>query len=179
MKIQIKQLVFSLLIGMLSLIWLATAEAAEVMVTDAYAREMPPGVVNSAVYLTLKNTSNHSVVLTHVTSGRAGRVLIHQNMQQGDMMRMRPVPQLQIAAHSQFNFTPGGHHLMVMDLSQPLQVGQELDLTFQFEEGPVIEITVPVIGSGGGSEGQRMQMGMDIKGETISVEIMPINATPA
>lgn len=163
MKIQVKRLFFPLLIGTLVLLGLASAQASEILIADAYAREMPPGAVNSVVYLTVKNTSNRSVVLAHVASDRAARVLIHQNTLQDDMMRMRPVSQLEIAAHSQFSFTPGGYHLMVMDLPQPLQAGQKLDLIFQFKEGPVIKVTVPVIGSD--SENHRMQMGMDIKGQ--------------
>jgi len=148
---------------MLGLLCFASTQAAELVVTEAYAREMPPGVVNSAVYLTMENTSNRAVVLLNVTAVDAAQVMIHQNTIQGDMMRMRPVAQLKIAAHSQFSFSPGGYHLMLMGLSKPLQAGETFDLIFQFEAGQAVKIKVPVIGNNDGSDHHRLHKSMDMK----------------
>jgi len=163
MRVQMKKWGLLTLIWVFGMLGLVSVQASEVVIVGGYAREMPPGVVNSAVYLTIKNTSNEDVVLVNVSSERAAQVMIHQNTLQGDMMRMRPVEQIEIAAHDQFDFTPGGHHLMIMGLTKPLQAGQELDLLFQFKAGQGVEIMVPVVGNSDSSEHHNMHNSMTMK----------------
>lgn len=169
MILKAKRLLCVVLMGLVSVwfanaLWLPQAQAAELTVIDAYARATPPGVVNSAAYLTINNNSANKRVLVRVTSSRAAQVMLHQNQPQGDMMRMRSVSRLEIAAHSQFQFLPGGHHLMLMGLSQPLRVGEQLDLTLEFEKQPVIKIEIPVTAIEG-SEQHSMPMGTDMKSQ--------------
>jgi periplasmic copper chaperone A len=149
MNIQIKRWFLPLLVGGFALAWLASLQAAEVVISDAFVREMPPGAVSSAAYLTLKNTTDRGVVLKAVQADRAAQVMIHQTAQHGDMLRMRHVSQVEIAAHSEVVFSPGGYHLMIMGLSKPLQRGEEITLTFQFTDGRSIKMVVPVVAGAG------------------------------
>lgn len=79
------------------------------------------------------------------------------------MMRMRPVARLEIAAHSQFEFTPGEYHLMVMGLTQSLHVGSNLDLEFQFDDGQVINVTVPVLNNSDSNKHFNTHKSIDMK----------------
>lgn len=133
------------LFAVLGMIWVTPVHANELAISDAYAREMPPSVMSTAVYLTLKNTSDDRVTLLKVSSPQAARVVVHENIKQDDMMRMRPIDRLEIAAHSQIDFTPGGYHLMIMGLTQLLQEGSNLDLEFLFDDGQIIKAIVPVL----------------------------------
>lgn len=166
MVVQVKRWALSVFIsvfGVLGVVWVGSIQAGELVVTDAYTREMPPGVMTSAVYLVITNSSDKGVVLVGVASTRASKVMVHQNTLQDDMMRMRPVTQLEIAAHSQFDFAPGGHHLMIMGLSQPLQAGETLDLVFRFDDGQVIDVLVPVTSNTDSSEYSRLHKSKDMK----------------
>lgn len=153
----------TVLMGALGIMWLGSVQASELIVSDAYAREMPPGVMSSAVYLSISNSSDKAVILINVSSPNAAKVMVHQNIMQDDMMRMRAVKQLEIAAHSQFNFAPGGHHLMVMGLSQSLQAGENIDLEFQFDGGQAIEVSVPVLNTADGGEQFSTHKSIEIK----------------
>ena len=144
-------------------LWLVSAQADELLITQGYARETPPGMTTSAIYLTLKNPSNINVRLVGVTSDRATQVMIHQNQQQGDMMRMRSVSQIEIAARSQFSFEPGGYHLMLTGLTHPLRDGEQVALRFLFEQGGVLDFSVPVTSLE--SEHQTMEMGIQTKAQ--------------
>ncbi|MEH6358557.1 MAG: copper chaperone PCu(A)C [Pseudomonadales bacterium] len=151
------------LIGGLGMMWLGSIQADEPAVANAYAREMPPGVMSTAVYLSINNSSDKAVTLINVSSPSGAKVMVHQNIIQGDMMRMRVVTHLEVAAHSQFDFAPGGHHLMVMGLSKSLQAGASLDLEFQFDRGQVIEVSVPVLNTADGSKQFSAHKSIEIK----------------
>jgi len=130
-------------------VWSNFVAADELVVSHGYARATPPGVNSAAAYLTLGNSNKEkSVVLVSITSHHARRVMIHQNQLQGDMIHMRHVSQLEIEAGSQFRFEPGGHHLMLTELIQPLRAGDQLQLSLQFQQGGVLEISLPILAVG-------------------------------
>ena len=153
----------AILTGVLGVMWMGSMQAGELVVADAYAREMPPGVMSSAVYLSIINSSDKAVTLVNVGSPSAEKVMVHQNTIHADMMRMRPVTRLEIAAHSQFDFAPGAYHLMVIGLSQSLRAGENLKLEFQFEGGPVVAVAVPVLNAVDGSKYVNAHKSMAIK----------------
>jgi len=128
-------------------LWPVSAFAGELAVIHGYARATPPGVNSAAAYLILNNDAEKNVVLIGVTSKAAKQVMIHQNQLQGDMMRMRRVSQLELAAGSQFRFEPGGYHLMLTGLAKPLRAGEQLQLSLHFQQGYVLEVNVPVLAS--------------------------------
>ncbi len=51
---------------------------------------------------------------------------------------------LELTAGETVTFEPGGYHVMLLDLAEPLEVGDEFDLTLQFEDNDDVTITVPV-----------------------------------
>ena len=153
----------TVLIGVLGMMWAGLIQAGGLVIFDAYAREMPPGVMSSAVYLSIVNSTDKAIILVNVGSPSAAKVMVHQNTIQDNMIRMRPVTRLEIAAHSQFDFSPGKHHLMVMGLSGSLRAGEQLDLEFQFDDGQVVEVTVPVLDNAGVGKHFSTYKSIDIK----------------
>jgi hypothetical protein len=133
-----------------------TTNAGELVVSQGYVRATPPGVSSSAAYLTLLNETGKRRVLVAVTSDRAKQVMMHQNQWQGDMMQMRHVSQLEIAPGAHFDFEPGGYHLMLTGLAQPLVAGERVLLKFAFQRGDTYEVSLPVLDVGAA---------MDMKGQ--------------
>jgi copper(I)-binding protein len=49
-----------------------------------------------------------------------------------------------LTADETVTFEPGGYHVMLLDLAEPLEVGDEFDVTLQFADNDDVTVTVPV-----------------------------------
>jgi hypothetical protein len=63
---------------------------------------------------------------------------------QGMVMKMRPITGLDIPAGQPVTLKPGGEHIMLMGLNQPLHEGQSFPLTLDFEKAGPRTVTVTV-----------------------------------
>jgi copper(I)-binding protein len=120
------------------------AEGSAVSVSDAYARAIPPGQPNSAVFLTLNNPSGQPRALVAAASPVADAVELHTHIEEGGMMRMRRVERIEIPAGATVNLKPGGLHVMLIGLKENLQPGGQVDLTLTFDDGAQTQIQAPV-----------------------------------
>jgi copper(I)-binding protein len=131
-----------------ALLGLATAavQAAEstIQVTDPMARAMPAVAPASAAFFTLHNGSDRMRTLVAAHSSAAKKVELHTHTRQGEVMMMRPVPQIEIPAGETVVFQPGGLHVMLIGLNQALVEGDQIDLALEFADGERLELTVPV-----------------------------------
>jgi periplasmic copper chaperone A len=60
-------------------------------------------------------------------------------------MMMRQVEGgLELIADETIVFAPGGYHVMLLDLVEPLEVGDEFDLTLEFANSDDVTVEVPV-----------------------------------
>ncbi len=121
------------------------ARAADLAVVDAWARATPPGAGVAAAYLTIDNTGGGADRLLGATSDAAGRVEIHESRREGEVMRMRKAEPLDIPAGERIVFGPGGLHVMLMELKEPLRQGERLSLTLRFERAGEVHIEAEVL----------------------------------
>lgn len=134
------------LIGFL-LAWASlTATAAELHVQDARVRETLPGQTVSAAYLTIGNAGQTDAVLLAVSSQRVPRVELHSLHHDNSTgtVQMRQEARLVVPAQGQLVLEPGGLHLMLLELPQPLRVGEAVDLTLVFEGEQRLSVEAPV-----------------------------------
>lgn len=125
----------------------AGASAAEPVVRaeGAWARATVAGQSSSAAYMVL--TASAAQTLVAVEAEVAGLAEVHEMALQGDVMRMRPLPNgLPLPAGQAVALQPGGLHLMLMKLKRPLQAGEVLPLTLTFKgaDGQLRRQSVPV-----------------------------------
>jgi len=73
--------------------------------------------------------------LVEVRSSVAGVVELHEMSMEGTTMKMRAVPGIDLPAGKTVELKPGGYHVMLMGLKQPLKEGQTVTLTL-LVEGP-------------------------------------------
>lgn len=105
---------------------------AQITIKNAWVR---PAIVgqNSAVYFQLVNEGLTSDVLVGAASLIATAEL-HQTIEKEDgVMGMIPLNRVDIPAQSEVELTPGGKHIMLINLTQPLTVGENVSLTLNFE----------------------------------------------
>ncbi len=120
-------------------------QAAENMrVEDAWARETPPGVTNGAAYVTLINEASDKDRLVSVRGAVSETVELHTHLMEGDMIMMRQVESIEVDAGDRTVLEPGGKHLMLIGLKQPLVAGDRFPLTLEFEKAGEITVQVEV-----------------------------------
>ena len=104
------------------------------------ARRLDPGAAAShaarpAGYLVIQNRGGEPVALVAVETEAAEQTEIHVMEYKDDRMTMRRVSELQVPAGEEVALKPGGTHLMLMELRQPLRDGDEVELVLRFGDG--------------------------------------------
>ena len=109
-----------------------TASAAEtVSARNAWVRTPAPGQKTAAAYLDL--TSDTDATLVAVESPAAGKAELHTMNMDGGVMRMRPVQKIDLPAGKMVKLAPGGLHIMLFDIKQPLKEGDKVPLVLKFQ----------------------------------------------
>ena len=127
------------------------AEASSVMVMKAYARAsaMPTAEAGAAyVSLMLHGDADRLVGVSSPAARMAG---LHETKQVDGVMTMEHVDGIDIPAHGTLLMKPGGYHIMLMGLTQPLKEGEEIELTLIFEKAGEVKVTAKVGGVAAGA----------------------------
>lgn len=119
-----------------------TAKAGDIAVEQPFARATPAKV--GGVFLVLKNAGGTADRLVKAASPVAASVELHTHVKDGDAMRMRPVENIPVPAKGETALEPGGYHIMMIGLKQPLKEGDSFPLTLTFEKAGSVTVTVPV-----------------------------------
>ena len=114
-----------------------------IVVRDAWIREPPPRSP-AAGYLVIENRGDDPIALVAVATEAAEQTEIHVMEYKDDRMTMRRVAKLQVPAGEEVALKPGGTHLMLMELRQPLRDGDEVELVLRFGDGTERRIQMPV-----------------------------------
>jgi copper(I)-binding protein len=117
---------------------------AEVIVTNATVRLLPPGVPNTAAYFSIENRFDTNQILIGASADFASKAEIHNHILVNDMMSMQQQSEVVIQPGESVHFSPGGLHIMLFGLKQPLHEGQSVTITLLTKEGESIIITANV-----------------------------------
>ncbi len=126
---KLKNLVFAA-IGILAM---QTAWAANISVTDAWARATMPGQKVSGAYMQIQSDADARLV--GVSSPAVPRVEVHEMKMDGDVMRMQEVKMIALPKGKTVALEPGGFHLMLMNLPKPIAAGDVIPFTLTVESG--------------------------------------------
>lgn len=99
-------------------------------------------------FLTIRNTGATADKLLSASSPAAGRLELHTHIRDGDVMRMRPVADIPVPANGEVTLQPGGLHLMLIGLTQPMNAGQSIPVTLRFERTGEVTIQLAVQAAG-------------------------------
>ncbi|MDB4279766.1 copper chaperone PCu(A)C [Paraglaciecola sp.] len=117
---------------------------AEVIVTDATVRLLPPSVPNTAAYFSIQNSSDTTKILIGASADFATKAEIHNHIMVNDMMRMEQQSEVVINSGQSVQFAPGGLHIMLFGLKQPLSEGESVAISLQTKDGESIIISAKV-----------------------------------
>ena len=142
----------------------------QLTVVDAKARPAPLAGGTGAVYLTVLNGLAEDVQLQSASSPASKVVELHETIDENGVMRMIPHPEgFTVPAGGSVELKPGGKHVMLIELVQPLNPGDSVELALAFGTGETITLTVPVVELAGGMAGE-MPMDMQENADAASGE---------
>lgn len=120
--------------------------AADINVNSAWARATVQGARTAAAYVELENTNKEAAhALVGAQSEVARMSQLHSvNIGEHGQMNMYEVEQFVIPAGGKLSLAPGGHHIMLIGLNEPLLPEYEIPLTLAFADGSTLNIRVPV-----------------------------------
>jgi copper(I)-binding protein len=136
---------------------------AGVSVSKPWARATPGGSKVGVAYLELSAAPGTTDKLVAARSPVAGAVELHTHSHVDGVMKMRRIDDIAIEPGKSVTLKPGGLHIMLMDLKQPLKEGETIDLTLVFEKAGEVAVKVPVLkvgaagpdgATGGGGHGK-------------------------
>jgi periplasmic copper chaperone A len=120
----------------------ALAQPTQLDVANAWAGATPGKAENGAAYVTI--TSPTADRLVSANTPVAKKAELHTMSMQGMVMKMRPISGVDIPAGQPVSLKPGGEHIMLMGLNEPLLEGQSFPLTLDFEKAGPRTVTVTV-----------------------------------
>jgi periplasmic copper chaperone A len=153
---------FSIVISALIGSGLCMAQSSgSIVVEKPFSRATPPSAKVGAGYMTITNKGNAADRLVSASSPAAGRVEIHEMTVENGVAKMRGISGgLAIGTGKTVLLSPGGYHLMMMDLKKPFKTGDKVPVTLNFEKAGKVNVTLDV-----GSPGAMAPNGMSMPSE--------------
>ena len=112
----------------------STSRASDgLVISDAWVRATPPGKMMTAGYASIENRGNKPITVVGVSADAVGHTSLHETRIERDRSTMRPVAKLAIEPGEQIILKPGGLHIMLMKLQDPLTEGQSIDICLELE----------------------------------------------
>lgn len=123
------------------------------VVDHAWARATSPGANAAAAYLVVHGAAADQ--LTGFSTPAAASATLHRSAMAGGVMQMRPVDALPVRPGQDLALAPGGYHVMLEGLRQPLKPGDHFPLTLAFAHAGAVTTIVTV--ERAGAQGPAMQ----------------------
>ena len=115
-------------------------------IDDAWARPTVAGQPGGGGFLKITSPSADRLVAASAPIAKA--VELHTMQMDGDVMRMRQIPAIEIPAGQTVELKPGGLHVMFIGLTQTLDSGASFPLTLRFEKAGEVKVEVQVRNQG-------------------------------
>lgn len=124
----------------------ALADADEIVIEGAWARASIGMNRPGAAYMTIYNTGAEAVTLTGLSTPLAMMPAIHETRTSAEgVSSMAPTDEITIAPGESVALEPGGLHVMLLQLQEPMVEGETFPLTLIFEDGGEATVDVSIL----------------------------------
>ncbi|BBP02224.1 copper chaperone PCu(A)C [Sulfuriferula nivalis] len=110
-----------------SIIFSQAAMAADIKVENAWMRATAPGQEVAGAFMDITSTDNAKLV--GATSTAAGKLELHSMSMDNGVMEMRQMKSIDLPKGKTIQLSPGGLHVMLFDLKQPMKQGETIPMT--------------------------------------------------
>lgn len=138
---------------------LASPAIADVKIEEPWVRATVPQQKATGAFMRI--TAQNDARLVAVRSPVAGKTEIHEMILEKDVMKMRPMVSIALPAGKTVELRPGAHHVMLLDLANPVRDGEVIPLTLIVEDKDgkretidVKAVARPLHSMGGGDHGR-------------------------
>jgi copper(I)-binding protein len=119
--------------------------ADNVSVQDPNVRLAPPSATVTGAYMVIKNNGDKDIKVVKADNPVSKVTELHTHINDGGVMKMRPVPAIDIKARGEAVLKPGGLHVMLIDLKAPMKEGDSVPITLTFDDGSSKTIDAKVV----------------------------------
>ncbi|XVQ14669.1 copper chaperone PCu(A)C [Spirillospora sp. CA-255316] len=129
----------------------ATAAAAPLTITDPWVKTAAQGM--TAAFGTLVNTTGADITIASGTTPASPKLELHEVVGEGGQMKMRPRDGgFVIPARGRLELKPGGYHIMLMGVVDPIEPGDRVPFTLTLDDGRTFRFTALGKAFKGGNE---------------------------
>jgi copper(I)-binding protein len=122
----------------------ADFSVAGLELNDLWVRASVPGQTTGAGYLHINNSSATADRLLWAESDAATRTELHQVITEDGVAKMRQVAGIDIPAHGSAKLSPGGFHVMFLQLTGPFKQGSIVPVVLKFKNAGEIRVNFTV-----------------------------------
>lgn len=113
-------------------------------VTNAWGRPTRGEGRMTALYMSIQNTTNRDLTITGVRSKNAGKAELHRSVEVDGMMHMKKQDEIKINARQSLKMQPRSYHIMLMDIPNKLQAGDNVIIRFSVKNENELELSIPI-----------------------------------
>ncbi|WP_407319446.1 copper chaperone PCu(A)C [Isoptericola halotolerans] len=123
-----------------------------VTINDAWVKAADSGM--TAAFGELVHNGSADATVVSATTEASSALELHETVENdaGEMVMREVEGGFVIPAGQELDLEPGGNHIMLMDLTDPLQAGEEVTFTLTFSDDSTYEFTAPVKDYSGANE---------------------------
>jgi copper(I)-binding protein len=119
--------------------------ADQVTVHEPYVRLAPPNAPATGAFMVIRNGGSKDIKVLKAANPVSKVTELHTHLNDNGVMKMRPVPAIDIKAGGEAVLKPGGLHVMMIDLQVPMKEGDVVPITLTFEDGSSKQVDAKVV----------------------------------
>ena len=119
--------------------------ADHVSVQDPYVRLAPPNAPATGAFMVIRNNGDKDVKVLKADNPVSRVTELHTHLNEGGVMKMRPVAAIEVKAKGEAVLKPGGLHVMLIDLKTPMKEGDVVPITLTLDDGSTKQVDAKVI----------------------------------
>ena len=112
---------------------------------DPYVRLAPPSAPATGAFMVIRNAGDKDVRVVKADNPVSKATELHTYVNEGGVMKMRPIPAIEIKAKGEAVLKPGGLHVMMIDLKVPMKEGDTVPITLTFDDGSSKQVDARVV----------------------------------
>lgn len=119
--------------------------ADNISVQEPYVRLAPPNAPATGAFMVIKNGGEKDIKVVKAENPVSRVTELHTHLNEGGVMKMRPVPGIDIKAKGEAVLKPGSLHIMMIDLKAPMKEGDMVPITLTFDDGSSKQVDAKVV----------------------------------
>lgn len=123
---------------------LFAATVGNMGIEQPWSRAMPPTAHTGALFVSIHNQGPADRLLS-ADVDIAESAELHAHVHQEGLMKMVQVDEIEVPASGSLELKPGGYHIMLIGLKQPLREGGHFPVRLEFANAGTVELEARVL----------------------------------